>query len=1018
MKAKILLIVFLSFYFYLLSSQVPQGFNYQAIARNGSGDPIINTALPVRITIQSDSLGGTTFWIEEHSSVITNSYGLFTLIIGTGLRITGSTVLSFNDIDWKVTPKFIKTEINYDGWKNMGTSRLWTVPYSTVAGDLSGAVKKLVVVGETSDMEEALFEVKNKYGKTVFAVYNEGVRIYVDDGKGKSATKGGFAIGGFNDKNPGQEYFRVTRDSTRVYVDDSGKSATKGGFAIGGFNDKTPGQEYLRVTSDSVKVSKSLLIPRLTTHERDSLPFVPGEALIIFNLTEGCMQIYKNNVWSNIWCFNCAPDFIIQPVNNTICSGNNVNFFLSATGTNLNYQWQESPDNGNSWNNISNGGTNPTYAGARSYSFTISNVPVGYHNFKYRCIVAGPCLPNITSNAVTLNVGSTPPIFTLQPANQQLSTGCTANFNVASPGYSVSFKWQQSADGGNTWNNISDGGTNPVFSGSTTSALSLSNVPWSYNNYKFHCIASNLCGSDATSSAATLTIAPSSIVTQPTNRQLSTNCDASFSITTPAGYVVLYQWQASSNGGSTWANISNGGTSPVYSGVTTSTLNLSNVPLAYNNYKFRCVVSSLCGPNESSSAATLTIAASSIVTQPTSTQLSTDCNASFSISTSPGYVVNYQWQVSSNGGSTWSNVSNGGTAPVYSGATTSGLSLSNVPKAFFNYQYRCIVSSLCGPNETSTAATLTANSPSQITVQPSNQIVYAGYNIAFSISTSGTGLSYQWLVSSNGGSTWSNVANGGSNPAYAGANTTNLSLTNVPLAYNNYKYRCIVSHYCHPDAISNVATLSVPTPVSVTDYDGNSYSTVGVGSQLWMASNLKTTKYNDGIAIPLVTDGPTWAALTTPGYCWYNNDAATYKATYGAMYNWHTVNTGKLCPSGWHVPTDAEWHTLILTLDPSAVLGTPESTIAGGKLKETGTTHWGSPNTGATNEIGFTFLPGGNRNYSTGAFGAIGTGGYGWSSTQYNTTDAWVRQMWSYNANVSRGNWGKTYGASVRCVKD
>jgi hypothetical protein len=257
MKTKLLLSSLFSFFFYLLSSQVPQGFNYQAIARDASGNPIINRALPVRITIQSDSLGGTAFWIELHSTAATNNFGLFTLIPGNGAKQSGSTAATFNDIDWTVTPKYIKTEIDYNGWKTMGTSRLWSVPYSMVSGSLAGPLKKLAVTGETSVMDEALFEVKNKTGQTVFAVYNEGVRIYVDNGIAKGVTKGGFAIGGFGTgKAPSQSLFVVSPDSIRAYIDTNPTvKAVKGGFAIGGFSGyKAPGEEYLRVTRDSTRV--------------------------------------------------------------------------------------------------------------------------------------------------------------------------------------------------------------------------------------------------------------------------------------------------------------------------------------------------------------------------------------------------------------------------------------------------------------------------------------------------------------------------------------------------------------------------------------------------------------------------------------------------------------------------------------------------------------------------------------------------------------------------------------------
>src|SRR4030042_1923399 len=413
-------IIFFSFFmlgsFSLAFSQVPLGFNYQAVARDATGSPIKNTAIPVTITIQSDSLGGTVFWEELHSSVTTNEYGLINLVIGRGERQSASTALTFDKINWETTPKFIKTQVFYKSeLLNMGSARLWSVPYSLVAGDLAGSVEKLEIAGKTTLMDEALFEVKNKDGKIVFAVYNEGVRINVGDGLDGKGVKGGFAIGGFGQtKEPGQdylvvnsdsirayidtntgkavkggfaiggfgqtktdeEYLRVTRDSTRIYLNNTESKAKKGGFAIGGFGSvKEDDDEYLSVTMDSVKISKSLLIPRLTTEERDNLPFTPGEALIIFNMTESCMQIYKNNVWSNIWCFNCAPDFIFQPVDKTICSGENAEFYISATGTSLSYQWQESSDNGTSWYNIFDGSSAPGYSGCNGYTLFLTNIP-------------------------------------------------------------------------------------------------------------------------------------------------------------------------------------------------------------------------------------------------------------------------------------------------------------------------------------------------------------------------------------------------------------------------------------------------------------------------------------------------------------------------------------------------------------------------------------------------------------------------------------------------------------------
>jgi uncharacterized protein (TIGR02145 family) len=197
--------------------------------------------------------------------------------------------------------------------------------------------------------------------------------------------------------------------------------------------------------------------------------------------------------------------------------------------------------------------------------------------------------------------------------------------------------------------------------------------------------------------------------------------------------------------------------------------------------------------------------------------------------------------------------------------------------------------------------------------------------------------------------------------------------------------------------------------IRLKDIDGNYYNTIKIGVQIWMAENLRTTKFNDGESIPRVTDGAEWVNLSTPGYCWYDNDSTTYAFTYGALYNWYTINTGKLCPKGWHVPNDIEWITL------TDYLG--GSDIAGGKLKEAGTIHWISPNTGATNESGFKALPGGDR-WNNAIFGAMGYQGFWWSSTEYSSTNARYRTIFHIYTNALRGSTYKEYGLSVRCLRN
>jgi uncharacterized protein (TIGR02145 family) len=208
-------------------------------------------------------------------------------------------------------------------------------------------------------------------------------------------------------------------------------------------------------------------------------------------------------------------------------------------------------------------------------------------------------------------------------------------------------------------------------------------------------------------------------------------------------------------------------------------------------------------------------------------------------------------------------------------------------------------------------------------------------------------------------------------------------------------------------AYGNEVSFTTSALNTVTDADGNVYNTVTIGTQVWMLENLKVTKYNDGTTIPNVTDGSAWSNLSTPGFCWYNNDIS-YKNPYGALYNWYTVNTGKLAPVGWHVPTDAEWTTLITFLGGESV--------AADKLKETGTTHWQITYAEVTNEVGFTALPGGAR-YIDARFVNIGSNGDWWSSTTDNTTNAWKRNIYTAHGKVSRDNFEKQWGFSVRCIK-
>lgn len=229
-----------------------------------------------------------------------------------------------------------------------------------------------------------------------------------------------------------------------------------------------------------------------------------------------------------------------------------------------------------------------------------------------------------------------------------------------------------------------------------------------------------------------------------------------------------------------------------------------------------------------------------------------------------------------------------------------------------------------------------------------------------------------------------------------------------------FGYGCETDDHINP---INGKTSAVFNPSktygSLIDQDGNVYKTITIGSQTWMAENLRTTKYRNGEAIPEVTDSTLWKDLSSGAYCNYENTKNIDTiASNGRLYNWFAIKDSRqIAPEGWHVPTFEEWIVL------ETYLG--GDTIAGGKLKESGTQHWRVPNVGGTNETGFTALPGGYR-MKFGNFYSIGAYGYWWTATESatNTDLAWHRHLSHSYIMVGGCECGKGDGYSIRCVKD
>ena len=264
------------------------------------------------------------------------------------------------------------------------------------------------------------------------------------------------------------------------------------------------------------------------------------------------------------------------------------------------------------------------------------------------------------------------------------------------------------------------------------------------------------------------------------------------------------------------------------------------------------------------------------------------------------------------------------------------------------------------------------------------------------------------------------------------ATTPNLaSVLAVNNGANNLQIKNLADPTDPQDAVtkSYLATQIAQLQAQITALQNASIAplpNVTIGTQVWSTNNLEITTYRDGTPIPQVTDPAAWANLTTGAWCYYNHISANGD-TYGKLYNWYAVagihdndpNTPNkiLAPSGWRIPTYGEWTTLINYLDPAANGGQSFPNVAGGKMKETGTLRWVSPNTGANNQSGFSGLPGGAFGGNTTFYG-IGTNGNWWSLSELNTVNAWYVYINYDNTNAASNLASKTLGFSVRCIRN
>jgi len=290
--------------------------------------------------------------------------------------------------------------------------------------------------------------------------------------------------------------------------------------------------------------------------------------------------------------------------------------------------------------------------------------------------------------------------------------------------------------------------------------------------------------------------------------------------------------------------------------------------------------------------------------------------------------------------------------------------------------------------------------------------------------TDNAALTYEYAIGTST-SALADVVDWTSNSSDTSVTKTGLTLTEGSTYYISVRATDTDSQLSDTTTTNGV-TIDVTDPVissvvegsatsgtsanTVTDIDGNVYQTVEIGDQVWMKENLKVIRYRDGSDIPTGYSSTDWLNLSTGAYAVYDNNEANADS-YGYLYNWSAVDDNRnIAPEGWHVPTDNEWTALTDYLGGEG--------IAGGKMKEAGTEHWTAPNTGATNESGFTALPGGFRGGQTGDYDGITGSCQFWSSTEFDGSKAWWRQLKYGDSDVDRGGYYKPAGFSIRCVKN
>jgi hypothetical protein len=592
--------------------------------------------------------------------------------------------------------------------------------------------------------------------------------------------------------------------------------------------------------------------------------------------TGQCDTIYTNAAVLNI---EGPLTFTDQPDNVSNCAGSEVFFYYQYTnpgGGNVNFQWQQSCDGGVTWTNLNNvapyNNAQGVSLGTTGDTLAITNV-IGLDGCQYRVRIRTATCSNVTSNAATLSVSGNV-TFSDDPDDITVCSSADTIFvaTASIPQGTFTWGWQYSTDGGTTWSNItlpsgvySHTGTAAVAAGSDT--LQISDVSGMYN-YRFRAVAyATDCDSVVSKEARLLIEGPLSVSDHPDD---ITSCSGEDPVTFSATIdnpgvsgSTIYRWQTSLDGGATWINLSNAG---VYNGTGTTTLSIANTS-GLNGRRFRLsATTSTCSMIFTNSATLFVEGPLTVATQPSDVRLCTGQSTSFTSTFNNGTgvgTITYQWQVSTDLGLNWSNLTNSG---VYSNVTTTTLNISDAT-GLYGRCYRLRATTDYCSAVFSNRACLTVEGPLAITDQPDTVTQCSGEPVIFAVGVTNSspddpgGILYQWQESTDNGATWTNLPN---DAIYNGTGTDTMSIA-ITTGKDNNLYRVLTWTSTCDTTISDVALLQIEGPLTFTDDPDNVTQCSGSGV------TFQVTTANAGLGTVLYQwerscdNGATWSDVANGG---------------------------------------------------------------------------------------------------------------------------------------------------------